>query len=285
MKTIEILEETLKDLYVNKQMSTRDIAKHLGVGQTTVRRLMAKYSIKARANKKSRNTNVYRQKLNTLANHYRKIYTKASIENGSRVVKICPICGKSFEDLKSSKKVYCSKQCFGISIRKQNTCNVCGKVLDNHWAKYCPECLHSIKSQTNRVCVTCAWCGKELNIIPSVYTKFHNHYCNVECMANYFAENYTGENSPTWKGGKRHYKGHWIRQRNLARKRDNYTCQLCGVTESEWHKEMDVHHIKNYRTFENKEEANSLDNLVCLCNQCHSFIHSNLNTDKWFLLE
>lgn len=70
----------------------------------------------------------------------------------------------------------------------------------------------------------------------------------------------------------------------LARKRDNYTCQLCGVHEEEWHKQMDVHHIINYREFEDKDEANQLDNLVCLCNKCHSFVHSNLNTNYIYIL-
>ena len=104
-------------------------------------------------------------------------------------------------------------------------------------------------------------------------------------MSKYYSEHYTGENSPTWKGGKRHYRGRWLFWRNKARERDNYTCQLCGVTENEWHKEMDVHHIKNYRLFKDKEQANQLNNLVCLCNKCHSFVHSNNNTEKIFIEE
>lgn len=99
-------------------------------------------------------------------------------------------------------------------------------------------------------------------------------------MAKHYAEIYTGENSPTWKGGKRHYQGGWLKSRDAARKRDRYTCQMCGITEELYGQEMSVHHIKNYRFFEDKFEANNLSNLICLCEPCHRFIHSNENSDS-----
>lgn len=46
---------------------------------------------------------------------------------------------------------------------------------------------------------------------------------------------------------------------------------------------MSVHHIVNYRLFTNKEEANNLDNLICLCHECHTFVHSNKNTEKLYI--
>lgn len=106
-------------------------------------------------------------------------------------------------------------------------------------------------------------------------------------MAQHYAQIYTGENSPTWKGGvNKHYKGNWLHQAALCRERDNNCCQICGKTyEENDNHNMDVHHIKKYRLFENPEEANQLDNLISLCHNCHSFIHSNSNIDKLYIKE
>lgn len=281
----ENLEELLKSLYVKDKLSTRDVAKKLGVGQTTIRRWLKLYNIDARSIEESVKTSIYLNKKAKLSSLYKKEYVERSIENGSRLIKICPICGKSFETIKSINSTYCSRSCAGKSLEKENTCDRCGKILLNKWSKYCPECLKIVRHDNfyKRIHTICAQCGNDLEVIPSVFNKNEHNFCNVECMSKYYSEHYSGKNSPTWKGGKKHYQGHWLKQRDLARKRDNYTCQLCGVTEDEWHKEMDVHHIKNYRLFENKEDANNLENLVCLCNKCHSFVHSNLNVDNLFI--
>jgi len=91
-----------------------------------------------------------------------------------------------------------------------------------------------------------------------------------------------GPRNPHWKGGKIYYYGpSWNSQRNAARKRDNYTCQHCGVTEDILGKQLDVHHIHKFRLFglDNHEQANHLDNLISLCHQCHvaAEIQSDLN--------
>lgn len=85
-----------------------------------------------------------------------------------------------------------------------------------------------------------------------------------------------GEKHPNWKGGDIYYYGpNWKEQRSKARERDNYTCQGCGIKESEYEKELSVHHIIPLRDFKtednfNYEQANDLSNLVTLCSSCHS---------------
>lgn len=282
-----INKEELIELYINAQLSTRDIANRLNTSQTSVRRYLKKYNIKERTREEAKQTLVYKEKLARISEKHRENYIKIALEEGKSSLEICPICGKEFYKRKCEKKKYCSPQCAGVARRKINTCDKCGKPLDNFWAKYCPECLKEVKHTMfyDRVLVSCAYCGKELLVIPSRVKNNQKCYCDFECMAKDYSNRFSGENSPTWKGGKKHYRGHWLRQRDLARKRDNYTCQLCGVTEEEWHKEMDVHHIRNYRKFEDKDEANKLENLVCLCNKCHSFVHSKSNTEGLFIKE
>lgn len=86
-----------------------------------------------------------------------------------------------------------------------------------------------------------------------------------------------GSRNPWWNGGKVYYYGpNWQRQRSKARKRDNYTCQECGITEIELGQQLAVHHIVKFREFGIKryKEANALTNLVCLCRTCHPIIEN-----------
>lgn len=70
-----------------------------------------------------------------------------------------------------------------------------------------------------------------------------------------------GENHWNWQGGKSFipYPLTWTKKlRNKIRKRDNYTCQICGEYGN---------HVQ-YIDY-NKENCN-LDNLIILCSSCHS---------------
>jgi len=66
--------------------------------------------------------------------------------------------------------------------------------------------------------------------------------------------------------------------RETIRKRDNYTCQKCGIIEEEYlviyGRILGVHHI-DY----NKENCDK-NNLITLCNQCNC--RANYNRDYWY---
>jgi DEAD/DEAH box helicase domain-containing protein len=70
-----------------------------------------------------------------------------------------------------------------------------------------------------------------------------------------------------WRGAPNQYGPNWQMQRSLARQRDDYHCQLCGVPESG--REHDVHHKVPFRMFTSYLEANQLENLITLCHTCH----------------
>lgn len=77
----------------------------------------------------------------------------------------------------------------------------------------------------------------------------------------------TGEDNPNWSGGyKKYYGRNWEEQREKAIERDGGKCHICGDPE------IQVHHVHPFRTFglENYEEANRLENLICLCQEHHS---------------
>lgn len=83
MSKVNITKEELEELYINQELSTRDIAKKLGVGQTTIRRWLSKFEIKTRTSKEAKHTTVYKEKEAKLAERYRTEYVKT-------YTKICP---------------------------------------------------------------------------------------------------------------------------------------------------------------------------------------------------
>lgn len=310
MTKVKITKEELEDLYWNQELSTRDIANKLGVGQTTVRRWLAKYEIKTRTAKEGQHTSTYLEKQEKLAERYRTEYIKD-------YTKFCEYCGKEFHvDGRHKNQKCCSKECArNLTSQKQTQdlkieskinengereyhnfyiCELCGKEYD-FWSfryykrRFCDDCLSKHKSDifSNKIKTTCGYCGKEIEVIPSRFYSNEYCYCDVKCMAKHYAERFSGENSPTWKGGvNKHYKGNWLHQAKLCRERDNNVCQICGKTyeENDFHN-MDVHHIRKYRLFEDPKEANQLDNLISLCHSCHSFVHSKSNIDKLYIKE
>lgn len=58
------------------------------------------------------------------------------------------------------------------------------------------------------------------------------------------------------------------------RKRDNYTCQCCGILEKNHYRKLDIHHIDYDK--HNCDEKNLISN----CKSCHS--KTNSNRDYWF---
>lgn len=83
----------------------------------------------------------------------------------------------------------------------------------------------------------------------------------------------SGAKHPAWKGGISFvpYTLEWTRAlKKAVRKRDKYTCQVCGKKGED---NLAVHHI-DY----NKKNCN-LENLVTLCKNCHT--KTNWNRKKW----
>jgi hypothetical protein len=111
----------------------------------------------------------------------------------------------------------------------------------------------------------CKECGKQLANYDSIYC--------VKCAS-------LGERCYNWQGGitKLPYAPEWTeRLKESIRKRDNYTCQNCGLTNEEhlivYDYDLIIHHI-NYDKQNCKE-----DNLITLCNQCNS--RANFDRDYW----
>lgn len=70
-----------------------------------------------------------------------------------------------------------------------------------------------------------------------------------------------------WSNDANEYGPNWPAQRDAARARDGYTCQVCGAPENG--RPHDVHHKAPLRSFPSYKEGNRLENLITLCSTCH----------------
>jgi DEAD/DEAH box helicase domain-containing protein len=76
-----------------------------------------------------------------------------------------------------------------------------------------------------------------------------------------------------WRNDPNDYGPNWRMQKDRARLRDGYRCQICGLPENG--RAHDVHHKIPFRTFSGSsgqpayEQANHLSNLITLCPVCH----------------
>lgn len=86
-----------------------------------------------------------------------------------------------------------------------------------------------------------------------------------------------GKNSPLYIDGRSKlnnpYPEEFYIKRPIILKKDNYTCQICGITQREsirkYNQYLHIHHID-----ENKKN-NKLNNLITLCCSCHGKVHIN----------
>jgi hypothetical protein len=77
-----------------------------------------------------------------------------------------------------------------------------------------------------------------------------------------------GENHWNWKGGvsidhQRINTLEWNKTRKQIYKRDNWTCQICGLKNP---RPLQCHHIIPYRV----SQDDSIENLITLCCSCHT---------------
>ena len=121
--------------------------------------------------------------------------------------------------------------------------------------------------------------GKKGKLAPSIQHKINSHIniikkiCKIIPICNIIVE--TAEFDPHKLknpniGGVEYQNGdakgfYNVKQAVLSR--DDYTCQICGKTEGK----LEVHHI----VFKSNGGSDRMDNLVCLCKDCHEKIHKN----------
>jgi len=101
--------------------------------------------------------------------------------------------------------------------------------------------------------------------------------------------NKRGDLNPRWLGGVTperqafYTSGAWKRACSFVWKRDNATCQRCGLYRGDQpDMPFHIHHIVSFAVAELRADP---ENLVLICEVCHHFVHSRENVDAELLPE
>lgn len=224
-----------------------------------------------------------------------------TIIHGESLVSVileCSSCGKDFQrpqyDVVEAENYYCSQECRKKEDGKYDCpwdgCDYTSNSelgIQQHHKRTHGESLTEVET-------ACDWCGETFTEQRSVLDQFDHNFCSETCKYEFNAERMSktrtgkdnpmygreGQKHPNWSGGyERNYGTGWNEARRKTLERDDYTCQECGMTQDE-HKEkygysLEAHHIIPFRTFDDSEEANKLENLVTVCTQCHIQVESS----------
>jgi hypothetical protein len=213
----------------------------------------------------------------------------------------CIECGENFDTERAMKLHHYHSH--GESIAKQETeCINCDSSFEYYPSEkegmYCSSCVENgANSDIERMGDSVWWgksgedngnysggekvvcdnegCTEEKTVSPSELENQDHHFCGKDCYTEWLSNYYSGSGNPLWKGGyETDYGDGWWSARKKARIRDDGECVLCGREKSKHGAKCDVHHIKPVRSFDNKEDAHVLENLVTLCRSCHSAVES-----------
>jgi hypothetical protein len=184
------------------------------------------------------------------------------------------------------KRIYKTKENHHLWQGGKPHCMICGKQLTHYSSKKCKICQlltmpkgkshpnykDGFYSDTKNKCIVC---NKEI----SATTK-RCQSCAKLGNLNPMKGKMNGDLNPNWHGGisQEGYPFEFDEQlKEQIRKRDNYECQNCSMTEEEHlivlGRVLCIHHI-DY----DKENCKK-DNLITLCHQCN--VRANVNRDYW----
>lgn len=206
--------------------------------------------------------------------------------NDTTIDKECEMCREKFSTPKSQDYDYCSKECYESLIEKK--CPICDEKFEvnqcREWRVYCSrKCMAEAYSDgrltgenhprwVKKTEIECDNCGECYTPAPSRVSesKFCSWICFKESQEDLMP---TGKNHPRYKGGRQRYYGsNWYKIRRKVLKRDDYECVICGRGKQEIGRSPSVHHIKPLRYFDQKENANTLINLITVCPKHHGMI-------------
>lgn len=122
--------------------------------------------------------------------------------------------------------------------------------------------------------IQCDLCDKLTHKTPNFIRK-HN-FCSKSCDYQYRRDvKQLGSGmKKISKKRKKYYGEFWGQITRKVRSEQDYKCNDCLIDEREYGKNLSVHHIKPFITFDSHEEANKRCNLVGVCEPCHRKRHS-----------
>lgn len=136
-------------------------------------------------------------------------------------------------------------------------------------------CWDRYQRRLGRVLVSCANCRTRVERFKNRLKTRARFFCSTVCRGDWNSQFRSGENSYRWQGGKTaeafllRHSLRYKRMRINVFRRDDFTCQLCGVRGGKLH----VDHIKPFAQYPDLRFEAS--NCRTLCIPCHQ------GTDTW----
>lgn len=240
--------DTMKELYIDRGLSTIAIADMMDVSRSTILYWLVKHGIERRNRGKYSHPHENKPSKEALEQWYCE--EKRSMEE------IAELRGVSYATVSNWLESY------GIPKRTQAE-SLALKVPPVeelrrlHWEDGLKLCEIAEKYDVNNRTVSGWFTRREIDV-----------------------RTYYGEEAANWSGGHEKYYGpNWIKQREKRIEYDGAQCVVCGM-DSEEHKEavghdLEVHHIQKLKSFKtgdgtDYESANRLENLITMCRSCHA---------------
>lgn len=287
----EAEKEKVRKLYPDKDVTTQEIADKLNRTKNSIRSQAEKMDVVASRRWREFETDFLRK-------HYNKDMGPADVSNELNRSKSAVKHKASKLDFTKSDKYSEEEENYLRNNRlkpahmlanklDRSVASVRTKLQREGWSRSEEEIKKIFEKYVNRekennprweggkVNVECAWCGEKLKRRPYRVRESKNFFCDFECLGKWRSENKSGENHPRWEGGKSiQYGKNWEKNREKRLEKDNYSCQICGMTNQESIEEygtgLHIHHKKKFSKFKNSAEANKVSNLVSLCRECHN---------------
>jgi transposase len=243
----------LREQYVEKKRTGRDIADELGCSPTTVLRWLKKHEVETREGGASLEAFAPDDRLTDpewVRQHY--------VEEGMSCAGIAELCDCSESSVQRWVKHH------GIETTPYKKLAADERLTDRDWLheQYAEKGRsgHEIADECG-----CSW--------SAVYSWLKKNEIDTRKRGN---GAFSGEDHPRWNGGESKYGEGWNEsKRNAVRDRDDCTCQdpRCSVTQiehlDEHGEKLHVHHLRKARDVDDPAERNGKENLITLCRDCH----------------
>lgn len=204
--------------------------------------------------------------IGTLFNESEEYINNLSKSSAKPVKVVCPMCGNErilrYYRVNETGHTYC-KSC---AKRKYS----CDNMLDKKFGRltvisYADQHFESGGTMMNCVCD----CGENVSVSASHLKSGHTTSCGcfrLEMLQGEANPNYRPDLPMEERNGKRGYP---IERWALSvKRRDNFTCQVCGSKEK-----LVAHHLNSYASA--KDRRYDIENGVTMCRDCHTDFHTN----------
>jgi hypothetical protein len=179
----------------------------------------------------------------------------------------CVGCKKEFVSLRKHTK-YCGEEC--RVFRYKLTCVICNEEFNSKKSdtKTCSHKCRWALNKQKKITLECKECGVEFERPSFSVADKDNVFCSKECCNIYFVQEHYGTFN--------RYGENWYFIKKEIRSIYGDECQRCFGH----FKQLHVHHCVPFKYFETHEKANVIDNLIPLCEDCHTEVH-RLNRE-WY---